>query len=503
MNKLELENPKRQSPVGIAVIFFRNLRIAVNILVTVIFVQFGTSFSILGLSIYEIAAILAAFFLLISYLQYRRFFFFVKDDKFIIEKGLVSRDKITIPFDRIQTVNIRQNIIQQLLGVVALKIDTAGSKGKEMEIAALEKSYARELQKFLIEKKEREAEIENDEASATEEKERPFEVSSEGKKPLIHLGIAQLFKVGLTENHLRSGIFLFAVINGYIWQYEDYLLKPFEPFLKEQANNILAQGLILVPIGIILFILVSVIFSMIQTLLRYYDLKFYVNEKGVQLKSGLLRRNEFQVPVNKIQQIKWKSNPLRALLKLRTIVIKQASSEETTDRQSVTIPGSTPRQLITVLQEFFSERSKKALAVIKANSFMLLRLFIWIALLPSLILGTTYFLQLPYYWLATGYLPLSFFFIYRYYKSFRLLLMPEVLELKKGWFYPSVTYVQFYKLQNVKLRQSLFQKRRKLMSITFHTAGGDISMPHISEEEAKAIYNYSLYKIESSAKSWM
>ncbi len=501
MNKLQLEEPKRQSPVGVAVIFFRNLRIAVNILVTAIFVQFGTAFSILGLSIYQIAIILGIIFLIISYLQYRRFFFFVKDDKFIIEKGLISRDKITIPFDRIQTVNIRQNIIQQLLSVVALKIDTAGSKGKEMEIAALEKSYARELQKFLIEKKELESE-DADEAT-TEKKEKPFEISSEGKEPLVHLGLTELLKVGLTENHLRSGIFLFAVINGYIWQYEEYLLKPFEPFLKEQANNILAQGLILVPLALVLFVVISVVFSLIQTLLRYYDLRFYVNLKGVQLKSGLLRRNEYQIPVNKIQQIKWKSNPLRAWVKLRTLVIKQASSEETSDKQSVSVPGSSPRQLITVLQEFFPERSKKILTTLAPQNLLFIQLAVWLAIIPSFVLGASYFFNAPLYWLTPVYLLLAIFFIYRYYHSVKLVLMPEVLELKKGWFYPSATYVKFYKLQNVKLKQSIFQKRRKLMSITFYTAAGDVTMPHLKAEEAKAIYNYCLYKIESSTQSWM
>ncbi len=494
MNKLDLENPKRQSLIGIAVIFFRNLRIAINILVTVVFVQFGIDISFLGLSFYQIIIILAALFLIISFLQYRRFFFFVQDGKFVIEKGLLNKDKITIPLDRIQTVNIHQNLVQRLLGVVGLKVDTAGSKGKEIEILALENRYARKLQKFLVSKKEQQAE---------EGEKRSFEISNNNKKPLISLGILDLVKIGITENHLRSGLFLFVVINGYIWQYEEYLLEPFEPYLREKANNILAQGLILLPIEILLFVVISAVFSLIQILLRYYNLKFYVNMKEVRLQSGLLRHNEFQFSTNKIQQVKWKSNPLRRLVKLRTIVVKQASSEKATDRQSVSVPGSSSRQLVILLQNFFPERSKKHFVTIKAKNFLFIQLLVWVGIIPSLLLSSSYFLKTSFYLLAPAYLVGAAFFVYRYCQSVQLNLMPEILEIKKGWFYPSVNYIKLYKLQNVKLKQSLFQKHRKLMNITFYTAAGDITMPHLTVDEAKTIFNYSLYKIESSDKNWM
>ena len=279
MNKLNLNEPQRQSLVGVAVIFFKNLRVAANIFISVILVQFGTEISFWGLGLKEVGFVIAGLFLIISYLQYRRFFFYVVDDKFIMEKGLLSRDRITIPFDRIQTVNLNQNIIQQILGVMAVKVDTAGSSQKELEISALPKSYARELQNFLIEKKE-ETKLERAEhvyetVEASLDIKTTFDLST--KQPLIQLPLKDLMLVGLTENHLRTGLLVFAVINGYVWQFEEYLLKPFEPFLEEQANTFMASWLILLPIVIILFLVVSVFISMIQSALKYFNLEFFVD----------------------------------------------------------------------------------------------------------------------------------------------------------------------------------------------------------------------------------
>lgn len=504
MSRLALEKPKHQSPVGVAVIFFHNLRIAVNIFISVIVVQFGLKSSLFGFNLYLIAAILVILFLVVSYLQYQRFFFYVRNENFIIEKGLIKQEKINIAFDRIQTVNLRQNLIQQLLGVVALTIDTAGSSQKEIEIPALSKSYARELQKYLIRQKG--DELHNESAEHADEMPHWYEDDSEAYgegKALIKLGIADLLKVGITENHLRTGILLFVVLYGYVLQYEEYLLKPFEPYLKEKADLLLTQYIILIPLLILLFLLVSVLISMVQTVLKYFDLRFYVSEKGAQLVSGLLKRVEYQIPINKIQYLKWKSNPLRKLLSLKTLIIKQASSKEAADRKSISVPGCNEFQLDAVLDEFYPERLNTSYYERKAERLLFLQLGTWLAIVPGLILV---FLALIYWSLlivAVLYSAIGLLFIYRYYRSIKLSVQQEMFILQKGWVFPSTLYLKFYKLQNVKLRQSVFQKSRGLASLTFYTAAGDETMPHIPLQEAREIYNYSLYKIESSVQSWM
>ncbi len=503
MPKMDLSKPQRQSPIGVGVLFFKKLRVAINIFISIVVVQFGfqSNFSSLSFGLMVGGVLLVVF--IVAYLHYRKFTFYVEEESFIIEKGLIRRDKITVPFDRIQSVHINQNLIQRILRVVGLKIDTAGSAIKELEIAALPKPYARSLQEYLTAKRDsvlkQEIEIEGE-----EKLEEAQEIVSRGEKsPLIKLSVKDVFRIGLTENHLKRGLILFAIINGYVWQYEEYLLAPFKELVSEYEDFVMGQWIVLLPIGIIAFLIVALILSLLQSLLRFYDLKFFVDEKGVQLIAGLLKKAEYQIPVNKIQFITWTSNPLRKLLGLKTISVKQAGSNQAGDKQSMLVPGATQEQLNVVLDEFYPERHSSAFMSFYSHRFFKTQLCVLFGIIPSLLLLVLWFLD-PWYllvspiWLAIS-IPLSI----RFAASWEIECNKDLIKLKRGWIFPKVVIIKYYKLQNLKLNQNFFQKNRKTVHLDFFTAGGNIRMWQLDEKVAKDLYDFILYKVESSNASWM
>ena len=78
-----------------------------------------------------------------------------------------------------------------------------------------------------------------------------------------------------------------------------------------------------------------------------------------------------------------------------------------------------------------------------------------------------------------------------------------VIEIKKGWFFPAQVSIKHYKLQNIKYKQSIFQRRKNLATLVLYTAAGAEAMPHIPAAKAELLYHYLLFKIESSDKGWM
>jgi putative membrane protein len=60
-----------------------------------------------------------------------------------------------------------------------------------------------------------------------------------------------------------------------------------------------------------------------------------------------------------------------------------------------------------------------------------------------------------------------------------------------------------FKTQSVDFKQSFFQKRRGLASLSVNNASGRIIIPYISEEMANQLMNYLLYHVETSNKKWM
>lgn len=71
-----------------------------------------------------------------------------------VEKGVISKDYISIPYDRIQNVDIRRGILERMLGLSTLQIQTAGeiSGGSEGRLPGLGVETAEEIRERLSER---------------------------------------------------------------------------------------------------------------------------------------------------------------------------------------------------------------------------------------------------------------------------------------------------------------------------------------------------------------
>ena len=143
MNKPDLTKPTRQELRGFLVIFafevLKKLRALWPILI-LIFAQ--KNLLPTGVTIPMVIGLVLLLLLIHSILFYLNFYFYVEENQFILKKGYLRKKVLSIPLERIQSVNTKQNILQQLLNVYSLEVDTAGSAGKELKIYSLSGSNA-------------------------------------------------------------------------------------------------------------------------------------------------------------------------------------------------------------------------------------------------------------------------------------------------------------------------------------------------------------------------
>ena len=90
-----------------------------------------------------------------SVLKYRNFRFKLDETQLVLNSGILTKDVMNIPLDRIQSVQMHQNFIQRILGITGLKIDTAGSSSEELEIPALKRKKAESLLELLKSKNQK------------------------------------------------------------------------------------------------------------------------------------------------------------------------------------------------------------------------------------------------------------------------------------------------------------------------------------------------------------
>jgi putative membrane protein len=100
-------------------------------------------------------------------------------------------------------------------------------------------------------------------------------------------------------------------------------------------------------------------------------------------------------------------------------------------------------------------------------------------------------------------LPPALWVSVKYYQSWHWFVSEEGILAKWGVINRTSVLLQWYKVQAVAIRQSVFLRRFGLAHLTLYTAAGEVSLPYIPMEKAQAVQNFVLYKIETDRRDWM
>ena len=480
-----LETPQRQEPLGVIIMFLMNLKKWWQVIVVFAIPYItGSEQKISFIGFLSISLLLVA---LWSYLSWKNFFFHVADQNFVINEGVFKKEETIIPLERIQSVQLKQNFIQQIINLTSVTIDTAGSGKKEAEIAALKQVDAQALKAFLMTKKEVKSSVSD-------------EPVVENYQPLMQFTVADILRVGLTENHLKGALLLLGVF-GYLSQYSDYLGLDDDELWEESFQYITT----IIPIFSAFFIITSVLMSLWKSFLKYFNLMVILKNEGISVKSGLFKVEESFVPLKKIQYIKWKSNPLRKLIGFKSLGIYQASPVAVKQKKAITIPGCKTIHRQSINEMFYPEMfTDDEVLELKPDKYWTIRLLLIFELIPLIIMVLIYFFAEPIMMIAPAiYSLLAPFFIVKYASKFKVLISKDLIQIQRGFVFTEKSILHSYKVQNVQLKQSIFQKQSGLVSLKLFTASGSMSIPYISEITGTAFFNKLIFDIESSAKSWM
>ena len=94
--------------------------------------------------------VLAGSGVLVALARYLSLRYWVESGTLVIRSGIVSRQVRTIPLDRIQNVELRQNAVQRVAGVVDFRIETAAGREAEAHLAVLSLEAAHRLKAELL-----------------------------------------------------------------------------------------------------------------------------------------------------------------------------------------------------------------------------------------------------------------------------------------------------------------------------------------------------------------
>lgn len=91
---------------------------------------------------------------LFQVLSYRNLYYELTDEEFTLYSGIISKKRVHVPYQRIQSVNQKASITQRIVGVCTVTIDTAGgSSNKAIALPYLQNTKAEQLRNELFARK--------------------------------------------------------------------------------------------------------------------------------------------------------------------------------------------------------------------------------------------------------------------------------------------------------------------------------------------------------------
>ncbi len=502
---IDFSQPSRQSPTVVLLFIVKFLNVTIRkgwpgLVSMYIAIR---QFDLPEWAIYGAASLFGLLYLLFCYLSYHRYKFHVKNGEIVIQEGVIYRSTLNLPFDRVQTINFKQNILHQLFGVVAVEIDSAGSKGSEISIDALTKEKANKFREFIIEQKSEAPNTAISEFPSTDE-DLQLKPPTEKNKILLALNPIDLFKIGISQNHIRSMAIFFAFLWNIMAQLKDQFDIDEEESMREVTGvvgNDWLGGLGLAVIAVLIF---SLFASLVITFLRNFDLRMFDTGNGLKKRYGLFEKHEQSTTIGKIQSISWGDNLIKKLFGLFAFRMFPSTSGTGQKKSAIKVIGCYQQHVDVFIKKIFGNLSLVDFTHHRMDSVYIIRTTLFFGILPAIALAAFGYLQYGLLSLfALIWVPIVAFAAYVYHRKWQLFLSDEFIKIDYGLFSHQHRMLAIYKIQAIEMVQSPFQRRKGLATINLYTAGKNFTLNYLDSAIANQLYNYILYKIEKSNKTWM
>lgn len=433
-----------------------------------------------------ILMVVLVFVLIGGIIKWWKFVYWFEENELRVEYGLFVKKKRYIPFERIQSLNYKEGIFHRMLGLVQVKVETAGSKDAkaEAELTAVTKHAADQIEAEMRKAKNK-ISLQN-EASGEEQSQ---EILQQEEVEIIHqMTTKSIFILATTSGAI--GVVVSGVV-AVLSQVSEFI--PYEKIFDELAAFV-KVGVLLIALTVFLLFVLAWLVSVVITFFNYFDFKVSREHDKLIVTRGLLEKKRVTIPLNRVQAIRIVENPFRQWFGYATVVLESAgggSGEK--DRTMTLFPlikkGEEVEPLMDLFPEYdFTPDFKKAPK--KARPFFYRLHFWWV--IPVAVACSYYFY--PYGLFAILLVPLLIGLGVWQHQTVGFAIKEKQLTMRFRNISRVTVYMRKHRIQALMKRQSYFQKRKQVATVqatVMSGISGATSWVHsIEEKEADAILTW-------------
>lgn len=428
---------------------------------------------------------------------WRKTWITIGENSIVIERTTrISRKKNTIGIANISNVNLEQSIFAMLLGTCKVKLDTNSlSTANATDVTiVLKKKQAEELRALLM------AKISGEEIQ--------MQVSDEDAQSVVVCDTDKRIRID-TGDILLHGIlssrFIYAILIPL------YIIFEFITEMStEDINYIMKEvgDFATATIGITLIVLIAFVswmvlamgFSLIKTVIKYWDFQIERKEDKLVLQYGLTKKVNYSIPVDKVQAVVVKQSFLARVFKRYMVeVVNVGMNDDEKEAQSFLLPyckkGLLEERMQLLLPEFKdclqleAKRQPKSIWIVWLWSVL-----IYILIMGGIVFAVVEFLPRFLGIVCSGIIVLSMaMFVVKWmsYKTEGVAFCEEVMLAVTGSFSRKYVYIKYRNIQYIILKQNFLAKRfgiQKGVAMLLASATNQAQeIPYFSENEIENI----------------
>ena len=427
-----------------------------------------------------ILAFVGVFGLVARFLAWQRMRFSFDGSVLRVDSGVLSRNHRSLDVARIQQVEIQRGPIQRLLGLAAIRVETAGSASEpEVDLRVLPEPDAVALRTAVRVSKAR---LAGDPAPDGQ----PVEVPEPSEREILRVPMKHVVLASVTGARL---LVLPAVI-GAAFQ---FIGQQISAFMDEWVERMVETGIVelrnglftgpdwrLIALAALVTAVLAIALAAIVGIVRDGNFRMAQVDDDLTISRGLLTTRESVVPLSRVQLVEVQRNWLRRMLGFSSVRIRSAGGSTGGDGR-VTVPLLRDGDVDELLGEILP--GVPGVPELTSHPRPALRRAFVRWLRPALILfALAWFVPqyvpfldnaaTPYVRIAAAALiPINAILAVIEYRHLAHGLTELVVAARQGALSITTSLAPVVKIQAVTSRRNLFQRRLGLTTVHAHVAG--------------------------------
>lgn len=279
------------------------------------------------------------------FLHWRRFEYRVGANEIRIDSGVVNRIHRSIPFDRIQDVDISQGPLHRLLGLARVRFETGGSAGATDDDGALSAIALARAEAIRDQVRARRGPAPD-----------TVDASVNETPPIFAMNLRRVLLAGVFNFSLAviAGLFGASQTVGDVAGFDPFSRRFWRATLaagSPLADYLLAHRVATAIAGTVLLVVVGLATGIVRTLLRDYRFRLDRTDTGLRRRRGLLTLSDVTLPIRRTQSAIIGTGPLRERYGWRALSLQSLGNDEGRAGDHVVAPLADDQEVAAILAE--------------------------------------------------------------------------------------------------------------------------------------------------------